>query len=224
MALMVHLPSNSGNQHRTMIGFNLYVITERHLCYPTPLHTVISDIIQVGVKAIQLREKDLESKKLYKLAYPISELCRDNNVNLYINTNIQVAVDIGAVGVHLPDIDVTIEESMKGFNADLQVGCSIHDIKSAKKRESEGVDFLTYSPIFPIQSKPESGDGVGIDSLRDLVGKVSVPVYALGGITPSKVKDCINVGAAGVAIMSGIMSPTLSADRASEYLDVLELP
>lgn len=222
MTLMVHLPSNSGNQHRTMNGFNLYVITERHLCYPTPLHTVISDIIQVGVKAIQLREKDLDSKELYKLAFPISELCRENNVNLYINTNIQVAIDIGAVGVHLPDIDASIEELMNPLNTELEVGCSIHDIYSAKRRETEGADFLTYSPIYSVLNKPESGDGVGIDSLCDLVGKVSVPVYALGGITPSKVKDCINVGAAGVAVMSGIMAPTLSAKRASEYLDVLE--
>ncbi|MCG9128114.1 thiamine phosphate synthase [Candidatus Poribacteria bacterium] len=205
-----------------MIDFKLYVITERNLCYPTPLLSVISDIIQVGVKAIQLREKDLDSKDLYKLAYPISELCRVNDVSLYINTNIQVAIDIGAVGIHLPDIDLTIEESMKGFNADLQVGCSIHDIKSAKKREVEGADFLTYSPIFPIQSKPESGSGVGLESLSDLVGKVSLPVFALGGITHAKVQGCLDVGAAGIAVMSGIMSPTSSVDRTLKYLDVLD--
>ena len=205
-----------------MIGFNLYVITNRHLCHPTPLLTVISDIIQVGVKAIQLREKDLDSKDLYKLAFPISELCRTNNVNLFINTDIQVAVDIGAVGVHLPDIDSSIDELMNPFNTKLQIGCSIHDIDSAKKRETEGADFLTYSPIYPILNKPESGPAVGIDSLSDLVEQVTLPVFALGGITPIKVKDCMGIGAAGVAVMSGIMSPTLSAARASEYLCVLD--
>ena len=205
-----------------MIDFGLYVISNRHLCHPTPLLTVISDIIQVGVKAIQLREKDLDSTDLYKLASPISELCRTNNVNLFINTNIQVAIDIGAVGVHLPDIDATIDELINPINAELQIGCSIHDIDSAKKRETEGADFLTYSPIYPILNKPESGCGVGTDRLSDLVEKVRLPVFALGGITPTKAKECMNVGAAGVAVMSGIMSPTLSADRASEYLDVLD--
>lgn len=205
-----------------MIDFNLYVITNRHLCYPTPLLTVISDIVQVGVKAIQLREKDLDSKDLYKLASPISDLCRSNNVNLYINTNIQVAVDIGAVGVHLPDIDSTIEELINPFNAELQIGCSIHGIDSAKKRETEGADFLTYSPIYSILDKPDSGAGVGTVSLSDLVGKVKLPVFALGGITPIEVKYCMDVGAAGVAVMSGVMSPTCSADRASDYLRVLD--
>lgn len=205
-----------------MIDFNLYVITNRHLCHPTPLLTVISDILQVGVKAIQLREKDLDSKDLYKLALPISELCRSNNVNLFINTNIQVAVDIGAIGVHLPDIDASIDELMNPFNAELQIGCSIHDIDSAKRRETEGADFLTYSPIYSVINKPEYGCGVGTDSLSDLVGKVRLPVFALGGITQSKVKGCMDAGAAGVAVMSGIMSHTFSADRALEYLDVLD--
>ncbi len=205
-----------------MIDFNLYVITNRHLCHPTPLLTVISDIIQVGVKAIQIREKDLNSKDLYKLASPISELCKVNNVNLFINTNIQVAVDIGAVGVHLPDIDSSIDEIMNPFNAKLQIGCSIHDIDSAKRRENEGADFLTYSPIYPILNKPESGPAMGIDNLGDLVKQVALPIFALGGITPAKVKGCMDIGAAGIAVMSGIMSPTFSADRASEYLDVLD--
>ena len=205
-----------------MIDFNLYVITNRHLCHPTPLLNVISDIIQAGVKAIQLREKDLDNKALYKLASPISELCRTNNVNLYINTNIQVAIDIGAVGIHLPDIDASIDELLNPFNTDLQIGCSIHGIDSAKKRETEGADFLTYSPIYSVVNKPQSGTAVGIHKLSNLVKHVALPVFALGGITPIKVKDCIGIGAAGIAVMSGIMSPTLSADHASEYLGVLD--
>ncbi|RKU26057.1 hypothetical protein C6497_14840 [Candidatus Poribacteria bacterium] len=204
-----------------MIDFNLYVITNRHLCHPTPLLTVVSDIIQSGVKAIQVREKDLDSKALYKLASPISELCRSNNVSLYINTNIQVAIDIGAVGVHLPDIDSSVDELMNPFNAELQIGCSIHGIDTAKKRELEGANFLTYSPIYSVKNKPQSR-AVGIDNLGTLVRQVALPVYALGGITPINVKECMGIGAAGVAVMSGIMSPTLSADRASEYLGVLE--
>ena len=93
-----------------MIDFNLYVITNRHLCAPKSLLTVISEILDVGVSAIQLREKDLDEVALYELAKPISDLCQTNNASLFINTNVQVAIDVGAVGVHLPDIDVSVDK------------------------------------------------------------------------------------------------------------------
>ena len=81
-----------------MIDFNLYVITDRTLCVPKPLHTVVSEILDVGIKAIQLREKDLDDVALFQLAKPISKLCDTYNAHLLINTNVKVAVNVGAAG------------------------------------------------------------------------------------------------------------------------------
>ena len=112
-----------------MIDFNLYVITNRNLCAPKPLHTVVSEILDVGVKAIQLREKDLGDDALSQLAQPISELCKTNNASLFINTHVQVAVDVGAAGVHLPEL----EEVKAQSDNDFLIGCSIHSVEAAKK-------------------------------------------------------------------------------------------
>lgn len=201
-----------------MIDYKLYVITNRHLCYPKTLLTVISEIIEVGVEAIQLREKDLDSLALYELASSVSKICEKNCVDLFINTNVKVAIDVGAAGVHLPDIDVSVEEVRIQSDRELIVGCSIHDITAAKKREFEGADFVTYSPIYPVISKPEYGPVVGVENLAVLVKQVTIPVYALGGITPGNVGECLNAGASGVAVMSGIMTSTGAAEHTEEYL------
>lgn len=204
-----------------MIDFKLYVITNRHLCTPKPLWTVVSEILDVGVNAIQLREKDLDDVALYQLAKPISDLCQTNNAYLFINTNTKVAMDLGAAGVHLPDFDGSVDEVRAQSETDFLIGCSTHSVDAAKKREAQGAGFVTYSPIYPTTSKPGYGAAVEVVNLEKLVKQVNLPVFALGGVTPERVGECMRAGAAGVAVMSGIMSSTDAGKRAKDYLSAL---
>ncbi len=202
-----------------MIDFQLYVITDRKRCAPKSLLTVVSEILDAGVKAIQLREKDLEDISLFQLAQPISEQCKTYGACLFINTNVQVAIDVGAAGVHLPDNHIPINQVKEQANSDILIGCSIHNIETAKKREREGADFITYSPIYPTYNSP----GVGIEGLHKLVEQVDIPLFALGGITPGRVNKCLAAGASGIAVMSGIMGPTGAADKSKAYLSELKI-
>ena len=204
-----------------MIDFNLYVITNRHLCAPKPLHLVVTELLDTGVTAVQLREKDLDDVALFQLANTISTLCNTYNAHLFINNNVKVAVDVGAAGVHLPDTDMSIAEVRAQVNNSIMIGCSIHGFHAAKKRESESADFLTYSPIYPIASKPDYGPAVGLSNLEALVKQVKIPVFALGGITPARVGECLKAGASGVAVMSGIMSPIDTSINAKKYISAL---
>lgn len=201
-----------------MIEFKLYVITDRKRCAPKPLLEVVSEILDAGVKAIQLREKDLDEKSLFGLAEPISELCKRYQAHLFINTNLQVAIDVDAAGVHLPDNDTPVNEVREQANKDILIGCSIHNIETAKKREAEGVDFITYSPIYPTYNR----SGVGIEKLELLANEVDVPMFALGGITPDRVNECLAVGASGIAVMSGIIRPSGADEKAKAYLSELK--
>ena len=227
-----------------MLDFKLYVITDRHRCAPTPLFTVISEVLDTGVRAIQLREKDLDSLALYHLARPIAARCQRYNAHLFINTDVRVALDVGATGVHLPANAGAVEavkakadnesppdpvgavcnraalvEAVKAkTDNELQIGCSVHSIAAAQKRAAEGADFVTYSPIYPTVSKPGYGPAVGIASLAQLTEQVQLPVFALGGITPVRVAECLETSAFGVAVMSGIMSPTDAGRQASRYV------
>ena len=239
-----------------MIEFNLYVITDRHRCAPTGLLTVISELLDAGARAIQLREKDLDAPALYQLAKPIAERCRRYDAALFINGNVKVALDVGASGVHLPASAIARLKSApteengiarvktegngrarlksapteengpvgalcKRANETLQIGCSIHNFDQAKKRETEGADFITYSPIYLTASKPGYGPAVGVANLARLAKQVKLPIFALGGITPARVAACMEAGAAGIAVMSGVMSPTGAGEQAKRYLDAL---
>ena len=222
---MARLQRGSEKQFRSVmeikrIDFRLYAITDRHQCAPTPLTDVVSELLDAGITAIQLREKDLSDAELIELARPIAELCRNYEAKLFINTSTHIALEIGAAGVHLPESAVSVTEVKAQTGDALYVGCSVHSLDAAQRREAEGADFVTYSPIYPTVSKPGYGPAVGITSLAAIAEGVKLPVFALGGITPARVTACLTAGAFGVAVMSGVMSPTNAGEQARRYLDV----
>ena len=204
-----------------MINFKLYVITDRQRCTPTPLVDVASELLDVGITAIQLREKDLGDTELIQLAQPIAELCQNYEAKLFINTSTRIAREVGAAGVHLPANAESVETIKARTDDNLYVGCSVHSLDAAQKRETEGADFVTYSPIYPTASKPRYGPAVGVAGLAAVAKAVKLPVFALGGITPERVSECLTAGAFGVAVMSGVMSPTSAGGQAKRYLKAL---
>ena len=197
----------------------MYAITDRHRCAPTPLTAVISELLDAGITAIQLREKDLSSEELNHFAQPIAELCQNYKAKLFINTYTCVAHNVGAAGVHLPASAESVDSVRAQTDGNFYIGCSVHSFAEAEKREAEGADFLTYSPIYPTASKPGYGPVVGIENLAKLVERVKLPVFALGGVTPTRVTECLAAGAFGVAVMSGVMSPKNAEKQAKSYLE-----
>ena len=201
-----------------MIDFKLYAITDRRLCKPKLIQDYVASLLDTGVRAIQLREKDLSDTELRSVAVPINHICKAYSAKLFINSNIGVATDVGVDGVHLPESLLDTIQKAKARN--LLVGCSVHDLDVAQKMQVAGANFVTYSPIYPTMSKPNPA--VGLKSLRRVVGSLDIPVFALGGITPSKVPECLNSGAFGVAAMSSVMSYETGIDQAKKYLKQIE--
>ncbi len=196
----------------------LYVITDRQLCAPRSLYDTIHDLLDVGVSAIQLREKDLNDTEYIKLAEPLCKLCHAYSAQLFINSRIKMAMTVGVDGLHLPGDSASVRKVIEETNRRFIVGSSVHTLPEAKQREMEGADFITYSPIYPTTSKPGYGPVVGLDGLCTVTEGVNIPVFALGGITPERVSECLYAGAYGVAVMSGVMSPENGAERAKAYL------
>ncbi|MEE3193588.1 MAG: thiamine phosphate synthase [Candidatus Poribacteria bacterium] len=201
-----------------MIDFKLYAITDRRLCKPKLIQDYVASLLDTGVRAIQLREKDLSDTELRSVAVPINHICKVYSAKLFINSNINIATDVGVDGVHLPESLLDTIQKAKARN--LLVGCSVHDLDVAQKMQVAGANFVTYSPIYPTMSKPNPA--VGLKSLRRIVGALDIPVFALGGITPSKVPECLNSGAFGVAAMSSVMSYETGIDQAKNYLKQIE--
>lgn len=200
------------------LRFRLYAITDRQLCAPRTLYDTIYNLLDVGVSAIQFREKDLNDTEYIKLAEPLCKLCHTYSAQLFINSRIKIAMEIGADGLHLPGNSVSVQKVIEETNHRFIIGSSVHTLTEAKQREAEGADFITYSPIYPTLSKPGYGPAVGLEELRKVTEMVNIPVFALGGITPDRVSECLDASAYGVAVMSGVMSPQNGAQQAKAYL------
>lgn len=208
------------NMHDRVPRF--YAITDRKACAPRPLTEVVREILEAGVRAVQLREKDLPDSAFLDLAASVADLCRSFDARLFINSRAWIAREVGAAGVHLPFTALAVPEALGGPVERLAVGCSAHSLDEAKRREAEGADFVTLSPIYLSAGKPGYGPPLGRTKLEEVSLKVRVPVLALGGVTPDRVSECLQSGAYGVAVLSGLMTPQGAGKMAERYLHALE--
>lgn len=146
---------------------------------------------------VQLREKSLSGLEYYKLALRVRELTRKHDVLLMINDRVDIAMGVSADGVHLPEKGLP-PGVVRRMAPDLIVGYSAHSLESALYAQEEGAHYITLSPIFKTQSHPEL-EPVGLSLLKEVSQRVSIPVYALGGITWDRMRQCYKNGAYGIA-------------------------
>jgi thiamine-phosphate diphosphorylase len=191
-------------------------ITNRHLS-PRPLAEIVAEACATGVRTVHLREKDLDGKPLYELALTLREITSHYNAQLIINGRLDVALAIGADGVHLPESALPIP-AVKTFFSKL-VGRSVHSVAGAKEAEQAGATYLMFGHIFETASK--SASPRGLTALREVVSSVKIPVVAVGGITPENATACLANGASGVAVMGGIMTAVDIAMMVNQYRAVL---
>ncbi|RMH01305.1 MAG: thiamine phosphate synthase [Aquificota bacterium] len=177
----------------------LYAITDRQR-YGENFLEKLELVLKRGVRMVQLREKDLSAKDYYLLALKVRELTRSYSALLFINDRVDIALAVGADGVHLPSKGLP-PSVVKRIASHLIVGYSAHNLEEALYAQQEGADFITLSPIFKTLSHPDV-EPVGLSLLREVSQKVSLPVFALGGITWDKIKLCYKNGAYGIAGIS----------------------
>lgn len=200
--------------------FPLYLIADRATCGDRPMLDVLARALDAGVRLVQLREKALDRDALEALAEQVLSLVARYDAMLLINTAVDIAVKIGAQGVHLPGgaLPLAVRDRV---GSSFLIGYSAHT--HAELDCAGGADFVTYSPIFTPGSKPGyDGVEVGLAGLANAVKHSRLPVYALGGITPKRAAKCRATGCAGVAVMSGILGAKDPAKAVCEFLKAWE--
>jgi thiamine-phosphate pyrophosphorylase len=188
-----------------MIDFRLYLITDRRACGERPLVDVIDDACRAGVRAVQLREKDIEARPLFDLALRLKQITNRHQAKLLVNDRVDVAHAAGADGVHCPETGFPPDAALGILERDKLVGVSTHSLERIQQAEEKGADFVTFGPVFPTPSKLGYGPPQGLDTLKHVCANTALPVFAVGGITPEIAAACIENGAAGVALISAII-------------------
>ena len=194
----------------------VYLITDFMKIGKSRFLNALEEAFQGGVRSLQLREKSLISKDLLTLALEVKPLVQRYNAKLFINDRADIAVMAGADGVHLTEASVQASEVKNNF-PELIVGVSTHSLEGARLAETQGADFITFSPIYETPSKTSYGPPQGLDPLRQVTQSARLPVLALGGITLHRVPECLEHGAFGVAVISDIWDSTDIKQHSSEY-------
>jgi thiamine-phosphate pyrophosphorylase len=154
-----------------------------------------------GIPGIQLREKQMEARRLWEFSKQLRETTARNGVFFSINERTDIALAVGADGVHLPESGIS-PSIPKKLRPSLMVGVSVHHIDRALQAEQEGADYVLFGPLFNTPSKKAYGPPQGLEILEKIACSVSIPVLAVGGITPRDVKRCLAAGAYGVSAIS----------------------
>ena len=182
--------------------YNLLAITNRKLCSGDFLKQ-IERVANLNPMGIVLREKDLSQEEYKNMAISVIEICKKNKINCILHSHLDVAIELKVDKIHLPlQIMKSNLEKIKQFKV---IGVSIHSVEEAKEAERLGATYITAGHIF----KTDCKKGVpprGINFLKDVCKNVSIPVYAIGGITDENFKDVLNAGAYGVCMMSSLMN------------------
>lgn len=201
--------------------FNLYLVTDRSQTRERDLLRVLEQALEGGVKAVQLRERDLGGRDLFLLAEKTKALCERYSTPLFINDRIDIALGVDAAGVQLGAASMPVEAARSLLGENKLIGASTHSIQEAQAAEKAGADFILFGPVYFTPSKALYGKPQGLSPLKRVVEKISVPVYAIGGIKKEHVAEVKKSGAAGVALISAILSAEEPQTAAREILDAL---
>lgn len=201
----------------------LYVITDRAAARRGlgPLDVVVEAAIEGGARFFQYRDKERSADGLWETGSRLVEHWRDAGATFVVNDRADVALALEADGVHRPGHGLPVEPLREVVGERRLIGVSTHDFEEAKSAEEAGADFITLSPVFATLSKPEA-EPLGLPEFETIVRQIEIPVYALGGVTPDEVGDCLEAGAYGVAVMSGIMAADVPKTAARRYVEALE--
>lgn len=182
-----------------------------------PLPELAGPASAAGVNLIQIREGSLDRLPLELLVRAIQHVVQPST-NIVVNGDIALARRLG-VGVHLPEAGSPIEDARAALGPDALVGRSVHSARSAA--DSAGASYLVAGHVYETGSKP-GREPLGLDRFASLVQVATAPVLAIGGVTPKRVPDVIDRGAAGVAVLSPLTKRATIEGTVRTYRDALE--
>ena len=187
-------------------------ITNRRLCRRSFTEQA-EHIAESKPDMMILREKDMAEEEFAKLAQNIMEICKKYDIPFSVNSFWKTAAELGIKRVHLP-LNILREMTSEDKSKFDMIGTSCHSVEDAAEAEMLNAGYIIAGHIFETDCK-KGVAGRGLGFLNDVCKNVSIPVYAIGGITAENANDCIKAGAKGVCIMSGFMIN----DNVTEYMN-----
>jgi thiamine-phosphate pyrophosphorylase len=185
--------------------YDLYVITDEAIAGGLTHAEIAQRAILGGADVIQLRDKACGCRELYRIGRALRTITMKTGTVFIVNDRLDVALACGADGVHLGQDDIRVDVARQIAPPGFIIGISVGTVDEAVRAEEEGADYIAISPVFSTASKNDAGPGRGLDIVREIRRRVSVPVIAIGGINLENVCEVIAAGADGVAVISVVV-------------------
>ncbi|MFZ0885756.1 MAG: thiamine phosphate synthase [Candidatus Acidiferrales bacterium] len=173
-----------------------------------------------GVELIQLRAKNLSSRRFYELSRELVGRLARHPVRVIVNDRPDIAALASAHGVHVGQEDLPVADARKICPAPQWVGVSTHNLEQLRAADLTSADYIAVGPVFPTVTKENPDPVVGLDFLRAARKITRKPLVAIGGITVKSASDVFRAGADSIAVISDLATAPDPAQRAQEYLAV----
>lgn len=193
----------------------LYLVTDSALTLGRSLVDIVMAAAEGGISMVQLREKEIDSRRFVELGRAIHTALAQYKIPLIINDRADIAQIIGAEGLHIGQSDILYTDAREIMGSGAIIGLSVENCEQARECSKMRIDYIGASPIFDTQTKTDTAPALGLSGLAELRKIVNCPIVAIGGINRSNIKSVLAAGADSVAVVSAICSAAdpLSATR-----------
>lgn len=185
--------------------YSIYLVTDDGCLQGRALLDCVREALEGGVTLVQYRAKTAASAEMYAEALQLKALCNSFNVPLIINDRLDIAMAVGAAGVHLGQDDLPCAAARKLLGEDYLIGVSAHNPAEAKAALQSGADYLGCGAVFGTATKADVKK-LGTDGLAAICKAKGLPVVGIGGVTADNYREVRAAGADGAAIVSGILA------------------
>ncbi|WP_063668729.1 thiamine phosphate synthase [Aliivibrio fischeri] len=196
--------------------YTLYLVTDEKQDIDTLCH-VVAEAVKGGVTMVQVREKHGDVRAFIQRSLAIKEILKDSGVPLIINDRVDVALAVQADGVHLGQSDMPAQIARQLIGPDMILGLSVENETQLRNAQELPVDYLGISAIFSTPTKTNIIKEWGIQGLAFAVKESQLPLVAIGGINDSNIREVVDTGVDGIALVSAICHAS-SPKQASQAL------
>ena len=186
------------------VDYTLYLVTDRDLVKSGNLETAVREAIAGGVSLVQVREKNASSRDFYEIACSLKKITDSLDIPLIVNDRVDVALAVGAAGVHVGQEDIPVAEVRRMVGRDAVVGVSASSAREALAAERDGADYLGVGAMFATGTKADA-DVTTVETLKAIRAAVDIPIVAIGGINEGNLAAFAGTGIDGVAVVSAIL-------------------
>ena len=198
----------------------LYLVTDSDILKGRDFYESIEEALKAGVKTVQLREKKASGKEFLEKAYKLRELTKKYNAIFIINDRVDIAMLVGADGVHIGQSDIPCSEVRHLIGNDKIIGVSTQNLELSLKAKNDGADYIGVGSMFTTTTKLDAKH-VSIEELRSIKENIEIPIVCIGGINLSNISALKNENIDGYAIVSEILKYDDIYGQTKKFMDVI---